>query len=31
MLMYAFVRFFDAGLWGDETYLNMGFGGGMRH
>ncbi|KAF2439044.1 hypothetical protein P171DRAFT_458217 [Karstenula rhodostoma CBS 690.94] len=24
-------RFFDAGLWGDETYLNLGFGGGMRN
>ncbi|KAL5376820.1 hypothetical protein DPSP01_010231 [Paraphaeosphaeria sporulosa] len=24
-------RFFDAGLWGDETYHSMGFGGGMRH
>jgi len=23
-------RFFDAGLWDDETYYGMGFGGGMR-
>ncbi|KAF1951391.1 hypothetical protein CC80DRAFT_210541 [Byssothecium circinans] len=23
-------RFFDLGLWSDETYTDMGFGGGMR-
>lgn len=36
--LFAFMRdaefdmdkFFDMGLWGDESYVGMGFGGGMR-
>lgn len=30
ILINVSVRFFNAGLWGDETYHELGFGGGMR-